>query len=58
MRTADELFAAYADSVLYGYEMATFGTSAGSKLQGDEWLAYNVLKTEIKKIASGQRTNA
>ena len=54
----DELFAAYADSVLYGYEMATFGTSAGSKLQGDEWLAYNALKTEIKKIASGQRTNA
>ena len=54
----DELFAGYAESVLYGYEASTFASAAGNRLSGDEKLAYNALKTIIKQIASGQRSSA
>ena len=50
----DELFALYVDQVLYGYEMATFGTLAGDKLKesnSKHWNVYDNLKKQIEAIA-------
>ena len=50
----DELFAAYAESVLYGYEIATFGNTAYLRLTANEKRAYVALKGLISQVASGQ----
>ena len=47
----DELFAYYADQVLYGYEMATFGTAAREKLSTLEQKIYDTLKPQIEAVA-------
>jgi len=54
----DELFAAYAESVLYGYSVATFGTAAREELIGDEVVLYDALVPFIKDIAAGNRASA
>lgn len=54
----DELFAAYAESVLYGNSVATFGTAARAELIGDEVVLYDALVPFIKDIAAGNRASA
>ena len=51
----EELFTVYAEQVLYGYEIATFGNAAGDQLTGDEKLAYDALKPVVGQIAAGKR---
>ncbi len=49
---SDELFAYYADSVLYGYEMSTFGTRAREGLDSVSQAIYDVLKGKIESVAA------
>ena len=53
----DELFAAYANRVLYGSSTSMFGNAAGEQLTGDAKVLYDALKPVIKKIASGERAS-
>ena len=54
----DELFAAYAEQVLYGTGAAAFGMAAGERLSGDEKLLYDALVPYIRQIAAGERASA
>ena len=47
-----ELFAGYADSVLYGYETNTYGTVARGRLNTIEKRFYDVLKGRIETVAA------
>ena len=51
----DELFAAYAEQVLYGRAFSFLGTAAGERLTGDEKVLYDALVPIIKQIAGGSR---
>ena len=54
----EELFAVYAEGVLYGNRPAVFGTSAYDRLTEEDInvkLAYEALKPELEKIARGER---
>ena len=59
--SSEELFAGYAESVLYGMggvsTFATGGRSAGSNLTGDNKKVYNALIPFIQKIAKGERAS-
>ena len=55
--TNEELHTAYAEHVLYGTQIATFGTAAGERLTGDEKLLYDAMVPLIKQIASGERAS-
>ncbi len=58
---SEELFAGYAEQELYGNGgIALFSTglyTAGSELTGDTKLLYDAIAEQVKKIASGERTN-
>lgn len=56
--TEEELFNAYAESVLFGGAMAAYGNQAGNNLSGNTKLAYEALKPVLAEIASGQRSSA
>ena len=47
-----ELFAGYADSVLYGYETSTYGTVARDRLNAVEKGFYDTLKGRIETVAA------
>ena len=47
----DELFAGFVDQVMYGYEMATFGTAARAHLNTAEQAIYDALKPKIQAVA-------
>ena len=47
----DELFAMYAEQILYGYEMSTFGTKAREGLNTIEQAIYDALKEKIVNVA-------
>ena len=47
----EELFAAFAERELYGYEMATFGVAARAHLNEAEQALYDVLKANIETVA-------
>jgi len=54
-----ELFAAYANNVLYGNGAVTLGTAAYDALpEGNVKLAYEALKPIIQDIAAGKRSSA
>lgn len=53
----DELFAAYADHVWFGTDIALFGTAGADRLNADTRMVYNALVGFIKDLASGNRTN-
>lgn len=57
LATNDELFAAYAESVLYGIDYTPFGIAAGQRLTGDEKVLYEALVPVIKDIAAGKRSS-
>ena len=46
-----ELFAAYVEQVLYGYDMVTFGTAARAGLTPIEQGIYDALKAQIEAVA-------
>ena len=54
----EELFSAYAEQVLYGYDFSFFGTAAGERLTGDEKVLYDALVPIIRQVADGQRESA
>ena len=47
----EELFAAFAERELYGYEAATFGTTARAGLNAIEQQIYDALKAKIEEVA-------
>lgn len=49
----EELFAAYAERELYGYDFSFFGTAAGETLTDTEKALYNFLKAKIQRVAAG-----
>lgn len=51
----DELYAAYAEQVLYGSSFSLLGTAAGERLQGDEKMLYDLLVPFFKDVANGRR---
>ena len=53
----EEVFAAYVEQQFYGTEIATFGTSAGRRLTGNDKVIYNAFVTLLKQVASGARTD-
>ena len=53
----EELFEAYAEQVLYGTQIATFGRLAGDRLNEDNKLLYDALVPVIKEIANGDRAS-
>lgn len=53
-----ELFAAFADRELYGYEMATFGVAAREHLNEVEQEIYDALKAEIEAVAANGGSTA
>ena len=54
----EELFAAYAQRELYGYDIATWGTAARETLDDDHKLIYDALAPDLRRIASGERGSA
>ena len=54
----EELFAAYAEGVLYGNGTSLLGTAAGDSLTGNVKAAYDALVPLLKQIASGERASA
>ena len=52
----DELFAMYAENVLYDYDAAVFGTAARERLNDGQKAVYDALKGWIKDIAAGKQT--
>ena len=55
--TNEELFAGFVEQQFYDYEIATFGTIAGSRLSGVDKQIYDYMVKVIKQIANGERTN-
>lgn len=56
--TNEELFRGYAEGILFGTIPAVYGNQAAAKLDETTRMAYNALKPELEKIASGDRTSA
>lgn len=54
----EELFAAYAEGVLYGNSTSLLGTAAGDSLTGNVKAAYDALVPLLKQIASGERASS
>lgn len=54
----DELFAAYADHIWFGTDIATFGTHAADRLNADTRTVYDALVPFLKDIAAGNRDSA
>ena len=54
----EELFAAYAEGVLYGNGTSLLGTAAGDSLTGNVKAAYDALVPLLKQIASGERASS
>lgn len=53
----EELFAGYAEHVLYGMDISPMGTVAGNKLTGKLKIAYDALVPAIREIAAGNRAS-
>ena len=49
----EELFAGYAEKILYGYSISAFRSSAGNRLSESEKALYDYLKEQIEKVAAG-----
>lgn len=55
----DELFEGYVNELFYGsYGIETFGNFAEGKLEGNDAVAYGILKENIKKVASGELSDS
>ncbi len=54
----DELFEGYVYQLFYGNDdISLYGNVGGDRLTGDEKIIYDTLKTQIKEIASGNRSS-
>ena len=53
----EELFAGYAEKILYGYSISAFRSSAGNRLSESEKALYDYLKEQIEKVAEGTTTS-